>query len=209
MPTSPRRRTCLVLLLLFAGLCPSPGVCINFVHHTAVAGRAQATARGAMSRDSCFVILGSSRIWHRSALNGDVCMMATGEQAAEKAEVRPPTGAWRKLGSFEKMLTQTRDGHGPAEEGERTLLTPHVWVRLLVLTDYVVGIVCEVCAWSGTTPTSTSTHSDVWLTCAPRDRIRSQVSMYATWTPHVRHLLCTVIPCFKHADVCRGKATYR
>lgn len=34
----------------------------------------------------------------------------------------------RQLGSFEKMLTQTRDGVGPAEEGVRTLLTPHVWV---------------------------------------------------------------------------------
>lgn len=34
----------------------------------------------------------------------------------------------RKLGSFEKMLTQTRDGIGPAEDGIRTLLTPHVWV---------------------------------------------------------------------------------
>lgn len=37
----------------------------------------------------------------------------------------------RKLGSFEKMLTQTRDGVGPAEEGIRTLLTPHVWVSVL------------------------------------------------------------------------------
>lgn len=37
----------------------------------------------------------------------------------------------RKLGSFEKMLTQTRDGVGPAEEGIRTLLTPHVWVSIL------------------------------------------------------------------------------
>lgn len=36
----------------------------------------------------------------------------------------------RKLGSFEKMLTQTRDGVGPAEEGLRTLLTPHVWVSI-------------------------------------------------------------------------------
>ena len=36
----------------------------------------------------------------------------------------------RKLGSFEKMLTQTRDEAGPAEEGVRTLLTPHVWVRI-------------------------------------------------------------------------------
>ena len=36
----------------------------------------------------------------------------------------------RKLGSFEKMLTQTRDGVGPAEEGIRTLLTPHVWVSV-------------------------------------------------------------------------------
>lgn len=36
----------------------------------------------------------------------------------------------RKLGSFEKMLTQTRDGVGPAEEGVRTLLTPHVWVSV-------------------------------------------------------------------------------
>lgn len=39
--------------------------------------------------------------------------------------------ASRKLGSFEKMLTQTRDGAGPAEEGIRTLLTPHVWVSNL------------------------------------------------------------------------------
>lgn len=36
----------------------------------------------------------------------------------------------RKLGSFEKMLTQTRDGVGPAEEGVRILLTPHVWVSV-------------------------------------------------------------------------------
>lgn len=42
---------------------------------------------------------------------------------------RPPPFQTRKLGSFEKMLTQTRDGVGPAEEGVRTLLTPHVWVR--------------------------------------------------------------------------------
>lgn len=41
----------------------------------------------------------------------------------------PPPFRTRKLGSFEKMLTQTRDGVGPAEEGVRTLLTPHVWVR--------------------------------------------------------------------------------
>lgn len=41
---------------------------------------------------------------------------------------RPAPFASRKLGSFEKMLTQTRDGVGPAEEGVRTLLTPHVWV---------------------------------------------------------------------------------
>ena len=38
----------------------------------------------------------------------------------------------RKLGSFEKMLTQTRDGVGPAEDGIRTLLTPHVWVSTWV-----------------------------------------------------------------------------
>lgn len=38
----------------------------------------------------------------------------------------------RKLGSFEKMLTQTRDGVGPSEEGIRTLLTPHVWVSAWV-----------------------------------------------------------------------------
>eukprot|EP00903_Cladosiphon_okamuranus_P009123 g8716.t1 len=37
----------------------------------------------------------------------------------------------RKLGSFEKMLTQTRDGFGPAEEGIRTLLTPHVWAAVV------------------------------------------------------------------------------
>ncbi|CAM9964573.1 unnamed protein product, partial [Hapterophycus canaliculatus] len=37
----------------------------------------------------------------------------------------------RKLGSFEKMLTQTRDGVGPAEEGIRTLLTPHVWAAVV------------------------------------------------------------------------------
>ncbi|CAN0158226.1 unnamed protein product, partial [Scytosiphon promiscuus] len=37
----------------------------------------------------------------------------------------------RKLGSFEKMLTQTRDGVGPAEEGVRTLLTPHVWAAVI------------------------------------------------------------------------------
>lgn len=42
--------------------------------------------------------------------------------------VAPPPFSSRKLGSFEKMLTQTRDGVGPAEEGVRTLLTPHVWV---------------------------------------------------------------------------------
>lgn len=41
----------------------------------------------------------------------------------------PPPFRTRKLGSFEKMLTQTKDGVGPAEEGVRTLLTPHVWVR--------------------------------------------------------------------------------
>ena len=41
---------------------------------------------------------------------------------------RPAPFVSRKLGSFEKMLTQTRDGVGPAEEGIRTLLTPHVWV---------------------------------------------------------------------------------
>ena len=44
------------------------------------------------------------------------------------APARPTPFVGRKLGSFEKMLTQTRDGHGPAEKGIRTLLTPHVWV---------------------------------------------------------------------------------
>lgn len=52
-----------------------------------------------------------------------------GRQAkTEQSRVTPPPFSWRKLGSFEKMLTQTRDGVGPAEEGVRTLLTPHVWV---------------------------------------------------------------------------------
>lgn len=46
--------------------------------------------------------------------------------AASTAVAKPFVS--RKLGSFEKMLTQTRDGAGPAEEGVRTLLTPHVWV---------------------------------------------------------------------------------
>ncbi|CAM9907347.1 unnamed protein product, partial [Ectocarpus fasciculatus] len=37
----------------------------------------------------------------------------------------------RKLGSFEKMLTQTQDGAGPAEDGIRTLTTPHVWAAVI------------------------------------------------------------------------------
>lgn len=45
---------------------------------------------------------------------------------------KPPPFVSRKLGSFEKMLTQTRDGAGPAEAGVRTLLTPHVWVSASV-----------------------------------------------------------------------------
>lgn len=49
--------------------------------------------------------------------------------------IRPPPFATRKLGSFEKMLTQTRDGVGPAEDGVRTLLTPHVWVSKSTLEN--------------------------------------------------------------------------
>ncbi|CAN0578757.1 unnamed protein product, partial [Ectocarpus sp. 12 AP-2014] len=37
----------------------------------------------------------------------------------------------RKLGSFEKMLTKTRDGAGPAEDGVRILTTPHVWAAVI------------------------------------------------------------------------------
>lgn len=48
-----------------------------------------------------------------------------------QSQVTPPPFSWRKLGSFEKMLTQTRDGIGPAEEGVRTLLTPHVWAAVI------------------------------------------------------------------------------
>ena len=48
--------------------------------------------------------------------------------AGASSSERPAPFISRKLGSFEKMLTQTRDGVGPAEEGVRTLLTPHVWV---------------------------------------------------------------------------------
>lgn len=53
--------------------------------------------------------------------------------AKKNSGVKPPQFTTRKLGSFEKMLTQTRDGIGPAEDGTRTLLTPHVWVSLSLL----------------------------------------------------------------------------
>lgn len=56
--------------------------------------------------------------------------------AAASAVAKPFVS--RKLGSFEKMLTQTRDGAGPAEDGVRTLLTPHVWVSI----GYLQGVLC-------------------------------------------------------------------
>ncbi|CAN0265394.1 unnamed protein product [Ectocarpus sp. 6 AP-2014] len=49
--------------------------------------------------------------------------------AAASAVAKPFVS--RKLGSFEKMLTQTRDGAGPAEDGVRTLTTPHVWAAVI------------------------------------------------------------------------------
>lgn len=56
-------------------------------------------------------------------------MKAEGEAWSAVAPAKPIPFVSRRLGSFEKMLTQTRDGFGPAEDGVRTLLTPHVWVR--------------------------------------------------------------------------------
>lgn len=68
----------------------------------------------------------------------------------QEAGVRPPPFQSRKLGSFEKMLTQTRDGIGPAEEGVRTLLTPHVWVScpiLVLWTTRTETPQCETCTY--------------------------------------------------------------
>lgn len=71
--------------------------------------------------------------WHRKSRN-ILRMKAEREASTHQVEsavapARPTPFVSRRLGSFEKMLTQTRDGFGPAEEGVRTLLTPHVWVR--------------------------------------------------------------------------------
>lgn len=60
-------------------------------------------------------------------LIGEYAAAALAEGSAAGTAVAKPF-VTRKLGSFEKMLTQTRDGVGPAEAGVRTLLTPHVWV---------------------------------------------------------------------------------
>lgn len=59
---------------------------------------------------------------------GEYAALLAEDSAAGTAVAKP--FVTRKLGSFEKMLTQTRDGVGPAEEGIRTLLTPHVWVSI-------------------------------------------------------------------------------
>ena len=70
--------------------------------------------------------------------------VAPGEPlAGASSHERPAPFVSRKLGSFEKMLTQTRDGIGPAEEGVRTLLTPHVWVSRACLLGTTIGFYLE------------------------------------------------------------------
>lgn len=84
-------------------------------------GRHQTTWRGVpdvcrrRSREALRLCLTETQIALEDSLSG-------------AGPTRPEPFVSRKLGSFEKMLTQTRDGVGPAEEGVRTLLTPHVWV---------------------------------------------------------------------------------
>ncbi|CAM9774268.1 unnamed protein product [Chrysoparadoxa australica] len=65
-------------------------------------------------------------------------MMTAAEQPEYEATSAAiaPTGAFRELGSFEKMLTQTRESHtkgepGPTGPGMRTLTQPHIWAAVL------------------------------------------------------------------------------
>lgn len=83
--------------------------------------------------------IGAADGWRRRPRADQILRMVAQQETPSAAKLAAGAAAGtavakpfmsRKLGSFEKMLTQTRDGVGPAEEGIRNLLTPHVWVSV-------------------------------------------------------------------------------
>ncbi|CAM9221399.1 unnamed protein product [Choristocarpus tenellus] len=113
-------------LLAFLATCLTYRTAFAFVKPCKEWSRIRGTV-GVCQVTSKFYPQGVQRQGVISSLNMKTSEVSLNQETDVKTKPFPS----RKLGSFEKMLTQTRDGRGPAEEGVRTLMTPHAWVAVV------------------------------------------------------------------------------
>lgn len=77
------------------------------------------------------VFQGRTNTYLKSTVISEDIAVSSKSTAIDEAHLSKPEATIRKLGSMEKLLTQSREGQGPIDGGVSTLSTPHVFVAVL------------------------------------------------------------------------------